>query len=117
MPGDQVVKGSSPDGDKLRSALLIRGDGAKIDPNKFVVFQFTEADAATGDSHGSTWDTGGPKVTLASRLLEGTPALKDQPVGSRAVVVTAAKGKTSKPAVVVVDIIAQLDAEVIGDVD
>jgi hypothetical protein len=116
MPVIKSVKGSSPDGDKPRSALLIRGDGAKLDPNKFVVFQFTEVDAASGDSHGSTWDTGGPKVTLASRLLEGTPALKDQTVGSRAVVVTAAKGKTSKPAVVVVDIIDQLDAEVLGDV-
>lgn len=108
-PVIKSTKGVSADGDKPRSALLIKGDGDPINPDGKLIFQFTEADGKTGASHGSTWETGGAKIATAKQILDTAPALKDAKIGSRVAIVTPSKtGAAGSTTVVVVDVIDQL---------
>ncbi|WP_088283468.1 FKBP-type peptidyl-prolyl cis-trans isomerase [Kineosporia sp. A_224] len=88
------------------SALLVKGTGPAIDEKKQLVLQFLQTDAKTGKQTQKTWDAGQPQVVAATSVLSLVTALKGQPVGSRAVVVTAEEA--SSPAqVLVVDVIGQ----------
>jgi peptidylprolyl isomerase len=88
------------------SALLIKGTGPAIDEKKQLVLQFLQTDAKTGKQTQKTWDAGQPQVVAASNVLSLVTALKGQPVGSRAVAVTAEEA--SSPAqILVLDVIGQ----------
>lgn len=92
--------------DQPSSALLVKGKGATIDEKKSLVLQFLQTDVKTGQQTQKTWDAQQPQVVPAQSVLELITALKGQPVGSRAVVVTA--DSTQQPAqILVVDVVAQ----------
>ena len=89
------------------SALLVKGDGDKIDPAKKLVLQLVITDTATGKQSQETW---GKSVSAEAgqAVLGVATALKDANVGSRAVVVTPenkAQGQASS--VLVVDVVGQ----------
>jgi hypothetical protein len=87
------------------SGLLLTGAGAPIDATKALALQVVQADPATGKTIKETWGIR-PQITQSARILELVKALQGQRVGSRAVVLTAAKGKT--PArILVIDVLAQ----------
>jgi peptidylprolyl isomerase len=91
---------------KPASALLLKGTGEKIDVAKQLVLQYLQTDAATGKQTQRTWDAQQPQVVPAQGVVGLVEALKDQPVGSRAVVVTAKQG-TSPAQILVIDVIGQ----------
>ena len=92
--------------DKPSSALLLKGTGAAIDEKKTLVLQFLQTDAKTGKQTQKTWDASQPQVVPASSVLQLVEALKGQPVGSRAIVVTA--DSAQQPAqILVLDVVAQ----------
>lgn len=92
--------------DKPVSALLVKGKGAAIDAKKSLVLQFLQTDVKTGKQTQKTWDAQQPQVVPAKSVLELITALEGQPVGSRAVVVTA--DSAQQPAqILVVDVVAQ----------
>jgi hypothetical protein len=88
------------------SALLLKGTGEKIDDAKQVVLQFLQTDVATGKQTKRTWEEQGAQVVPAKNVLGLVTALAGQPVGSRAVAVTAQA--TGSPAqILVIDVIGQ----------
>ena len=99
------VEGVKPT-DKPSSALLLKGTGPAIDAKKTLVLQFLQTDVKTGKQTQKTWDAAQPQVVPASSVLQLVSALEGQPVGSRAVVVTA--DSAQQPAqILVLDVVAQ----------
>jgi FKBP-type peptidyl-prolyl cis-trans isomerase 2 len=96
-----VKAGTSP-----RSALLVKGTGPAIDPAKSLAVQIIQTDTATGKQVQQTWGSGGATILTANQVLRVLPALKGQPVGSRAVAVTPNQS-TTPGVILVVDVIAQ----------
>mgnify|MGYP003379056914 CR=1 FL=1 len=88
-----------------RSALLVKGTGAAIDPTKYLALQIVQTDTATGKQTQTAWGKG-VEVVPAEQVFTVAEALKGARVGSRAVVVTAAAAG-SESLVVVVDVVAQ----------
>ena len=66
------------------SELLVKGSGAKIDPNKTLVLQLVQTDIATGKQTQSTWGKQ-PQLVSAQTVLGVASALSGQSIGSRAV--------------------------------
>lgn len=92
--------------DKPASALLVKGTGPAIDAKKSLVLQFLQTDVKTGKQTQKTWEAAQPQVVAAQSVLQLVEALKGQPVGSRAVVVTAESAQ--QPAqILVLDVVAQ----------
>jgi len=92
--------------DTPASTLLLKGGGDPIDAKKQLVLQYLQTDVATGKQTQRTWEAQQPQVVPAQSVLGLVTALKDQSVGSRAVVVTAQEA--SSPAqILVVDVIGQ----------
>ncbi len=88
-----------------RSALLVKGTGAAIDPQKYLALQIVQTDTATGKQTQGTWGQGA-EVVPATDVLTVATVLKGQKVGSRVIAVTgAATGAAS--VVVIVDVIGQ----------
>jgi len=98
------VKGLVPSATS-RSALLVKGSGAAIDPAKFLALQFVQTDAATGTQTQGTWGRG-IELVPAGEVLAVASALKGQRVGSRVVAVTG-KSASAASLVVVVDVVGQ----------
>jgi peptidylprolyl isomerase len=96
-----AVVGTTP-----KSALLLAGTGAAIDPTKTMVVQVVQADTATGKQ--KTESFGDRMLTISGeQLLATASVLKGQKVGSRALIVTP-KSSAEPSYVVIVDVIAQL---------
>ena len=93
-------------GKEPTSALLVKGDGDPIDTKKQLVLQYLQTDAATGKETQKTWDAKAPQVVPAESVLTLVKALSGQPVGSRAVVVTAEEAN-SPAQILVLDVIGQ----------
>ena len=105
QPAIVSVKGVKV-GTTPRSALLLKGTGPAIDPSKNLAVQIIQTDIATGKQVTQTWGSSGATVLTASQVLGVLPALKGQPIGSRAVSVT--PNQASSPGVIlVVDVITQ----------
>ncbi len=103
-PEIRSVQGVKP-GTTPVSALLVKGDGEKIDPAKTVALQLVQTDTATGKQTQQTWGQGLQSVP-AQQVLATVSALKDASVGSRAVLVTPQAG--GQPSfVVVLDVVGQ----------
>jgi peptidylprolyl isomerase len=99
------IKGVKPTA-KPTSTLLLRGTGDPIVADKQLVLQYLQTDVATGKQTQRTWEAQQPQVVPAKSVLSLVTVLKDQPVGSRAVVVTAQEA--SSPAqILVIDVIGQ----------
>lgn len=94
-----------PAGGEPRSALLLAGEGDTIDPTKLLALQILQTDLATGTQTSKTWEQK-PEFVPAEQVLATLTALKDQNVGSRAVVVVPAQGETPDVALVV-DVVGQ----------
>ncbi len=89
------------------SALLVKGDGDKIDPAKKLVLQLVVTDTATGKQSQETWGKG-VSAEAGQAVVEVATALKDGNVGSRAVVVTPENKAQGQPSsVLVVDVVGQ----------
>ncbi len=99
------VAGVKPGGTS-RSALLVKGSGEPITEDKQLVLQYLQTDVKTGQQTQRTWDRQQPQVVPAEQVLGLVTALKGQPVGSRAVVVTA-EPQGSPAQILVVDVIGQ----------
>jgi peptidylprolyl isomerase len=105
------VKGVKP-GAKPVSTLLISGTGDQIDPEKSLVLEVIQTDAATGRNTQETWGSA-LQVIPAAQVVSVLSALKSARVGSRAVGIVPADsagsaGGTQTPAsVVVVDVVGQ----------
>jgi peptidylprolyl isomerase len=103
-PSVTSVAGVKPTA-QARSALLVRGTGAAIDPKKFLVLQIVQTDTATGKQTQGTWGEGA-EVVPATDVLAIASVLKGQKVGSRVLAVTATSSG-SESVVVILDVIAQ----------
>jgi peptidylprolyl isomerase len=102
------------------SKLLVRGTGAKIDPNKTLVLQLVQTDIATGKQTQSTWGQQ-PQLVSAQNVLSVASVLNGQNIGARAVALlpaTAAQPAsataTSQPAtpatpaqILIIDVVGQ----------
>lgn len=92
---------------KPLSALVIKGDGEKIDPAKTLALQIVQTDTATGKQTQETWGKGLTSVP-AEQVLGTVSALQGAAVGSRAVVVTPKGTAGGSPStVLVVDVVGQ----------
>src|SRR6202012_251991 len=67
------------------SELLVKGSGAKIDPNKTLVLQLVQTDIATGTQTQSSWGKQ-PQLANAQNVLSVATALVGQNIGTRVVV-------------------------------
>ena len=104
-PAVTSVAGVKPPAQPL-SALLVKGDGDKIDPARTLALQIVQTDTATGKQSQETWGKGLESVP-AQQVLTTIPALKDAPVGSRAVLVTPAAAGGQPSVVLVGDVVGQ----------
>jgi len=104
-PAVTGVQGLKP-GKEPKSALLIKGTGEPIADSKQLMLQYLQTDAKTGKKTQATWTTGYPDTVPADQVLSLVPALKGQPIGSRAVLVTPSV-QGQEAAIVVVDVIGQ----------
>jgi peptidylprolyl isomerase len=102
-PAIESAKGVKP-GKAPVSDLLVKGTGEPIDENKALALQIVQADA-TGKVAQDTWSKG-VQVVPAKDVLSVVTALKGQPVGSRAVAVSA--GSDKQPGVILLlDVVGQ----------
>jgi FKBP-type peptidyl-prolyl cis-trans isomerase len=99
------------------SKLLVKGAGAKIDPNKTLVLQLVQTDIATGKQTQSSWGQE-PQLVSAQDVLSVAAALSGQSIGARAVALlpaTAAQPASatasSQPAtpaqILIIDVVGQ----------
>jgi peptidylprolyl isomerase len=99
------------------SKLLVKGSGAKIDPNKTLVLQLVQTDVATGKQTQSSWGKQ-PQLVSARSVLSVATALNGQNIGARAVALlpaTPAQPATSTNAaqsatpaqVLIIDVVGQ----------
>jgi peptidylprolyl isomerase len=99
------------------SKLLVRGTGAKIDPNKTLVLQLVQTDIATGKQTQSTWGQQ-PQLVSAQNVLSVASVLNGQNIGARAVALLPATAgqpasatATSQPAtpaqILIIDVVGQ----------
>jgi peptidylprolyl isomerase len=99
------------------SKLLVRGTGAKIDPNKTLVLQLVQTDIATGKQTQSTWGQQ-PQLVSAQNVLSVASILNGQNIGARAVALLPATAgqpasatATSQPAtpaqILIIDVVGQ----------
>lgn len=102
---------------KPRSTLLVKGSGTKIDPSKTLVLQLVQTDIATGKKTQATWGVA-PQTVAAQSVLNLVDKLKDQNVGSRAIVLipatpatpasaTQAARPAQPPQILIVDVVGQ----------
>lgn len=120
IPGQQP-KVTSVAGVKAPSApvskLLVKGTGAKIDPNKTLVLQLVETDIATGTQTQSSWGQQ-PQLAAATNVLSAATALNGQNIGARAIVLlpptpaepataTAAAQSAMPAQVLIIDVVGQ----------
>lgn len=105
------VKGVKVGGQPV-SALLISGTGEAIDPQKSLVLEIIQTDAATGKQTQETWGAG-LQVIPAQQVISVLSALKTAKVGSRVVGVLPAEtasssaGTQTPASIVVVDVVGQ----------
>ena len=99
------------------SKLLVKGNGAKIDPSKTLVLQLVETDIATGRQTHATWGQA-PQLVSAQAVLSIVTALSGQSIGARAVALvpatpaqpasaTAAAQPATPAQVLIVDVVGQ----------
>lgn len=99
------------------SKLLVKGDGAKIDPSKTLVLQLVETDIATGKQTQTSWGKQ-PQLISAQGVLSVVTALNGQNIGARAVALlpatpaqpasSTAPAQPAAPAqVLIVDVVGQ----------
>lgn len=100
------VAGVKADAADPAAALLVKGDGAKIDASKQLVLQYLQTDTATGKQTQRTWEVKQPQVVPAQSVLSLVPVLSGQAIGSRAVVVVPQQAN-SPSQILVLDVIGQ----------
>jgi FKBP-type peptidyl-prolyl cis-trans isomerase len=99
------------------SKLLVKGEGAKIDPNKTLVVQLVQTDIATGKQTQSSWGRQ-PQLVSAKNVLSVAGALSGQSIGARAVALlpatpaqpasaTAPSEPATPPQILVIDVVGQ----------
>lgn len=99
------------------SKLLVKGDGARIDPSKTLVLQLVQTDIPTGQQTESSWGKQ-PQLVSAKNVLTVATALTGQSVGARAIVLLpatpaqpATATATSQPAspaqILIIDVVGQ----------
>lgn len=102
---------------KPESTLLVTGSGAKIDTAKTLVLQLVQTDVATGKKTQATWGTA-PQTVAAQNVLNLADKLKDQNIGSRALVLipatpatpasaTRAAQPAQPPQILIIDVVGQ----------
>ncbi len=110
QPGKKPVITSVKDvkvGKDPASALLISGQGDKIDTAKSLALEIIQTDAATGKQTQETWGAA-LEVAPAKQVVAALSALKSARVGSRVVAVLPADAQGKTPAsILVVDVVGQ----------
>jgi peptidylprolyl isomerase len=85
---------------KAASAVVIKGDGAAIDPTKTLVTQVVQADYATGKTVYESWSQS-PQAIPAQALPGLFDAMKGQKIGSRVLLVLPSNGQQGAAALAI----------------